>query len=353
MCKLIMFSIAKKHLLRIGLVSLSFSMIALPMQAKADDSSARITSAQQAFINEIAPHAKRVQKEHGILASITISQAILESNWGKSQLAQKGKNLFGIKGTFRGRSIYLPTKEHNGVVYVGTKAAFKSYPSWYDSLNDHALLFAEGPSWNKKLYARLLGETNFRLAAQALAETGYSSDPTYAAKLIEVIEKFGLATYDRSELALDQMSSVTQTYAVGQMKEHRVLNIWSSPNTREAKLLASFSNDFDPKIEILREAKMDSNKIWYQIELGSQVGWVNSDVVELIYTTSGKTPFKNQSVGLAGAGSTWHKRLTGQNGFNQVALNSDESSDELPFFKKFSVVSAVTLMTNTKLHLSM
>ncbi|MEN2666814.1 glucosaminidase domain-containing protein [Listeria aquatica] len=92
-----MFSIAKKHLLRIGLVSLSFSMIALPMQAKADDSSARITSAQQAFINEIAPHAKRVQKEHGILASITISQAILESNWGKSQLAQKEKTYLALK----------------------------------------------------------------------------------------------------------------------------------------------------------------------------------------------------------------------------------------------------------------
>ncbi|MHC5252108.1 glucosaminidase domain-containing protein [Listeria kieliensis] len=346
-----MFSIAKKHLLRIGLVSLSFSMIALPMQAKADDSSARLTSAQQAFINEIAPHAKRVQKEHGILASITISQAILESNWGKSQLAEKGKNLFGIKGAFRGRSIYLPTKEHNGTAYVGTKAAFKAYPSWYDSLNDHALLFAEGPSWNKKLYECLLGETNFRLAAKALAGTGYSSDPTYAAKLIEVIEKFGLATYDKPDSTLDQMPSVTQTYAVGKMKEHRILNVWSSPNTRGAKLVASFSNDFDPKIEILREAKIDSNKIWYQIEVGSREGWVNSDAVELIYTTSGKTPFKNQSVGLASAGSTWHKRLTGQNGFRQVASSSEESNEEVTIFKRFSVVSTITLMTNTKLQL--
>lgn len=348
-----MFSIAKKHLLRIGLVSLSFSMIALPMQAKADASSARLTSAQQAFINEIAPHAKRVQKEHGILASITISQAILESNWGKSQLAVRGKNLFGIKGAFRGRSIYLPTKEHNGAVYVGTRAAFKAYPSWYESLNDHALLFAEGPSWNKKLYECLLGETNFRLAARALAGTGYSSDPTYASKLIEVIEKFGLATYDNQDSTFDQMPSVTQTYAVGKMKEHRILNIWSSPNTREAKLVASFSNDFDPKIEILSEAKIDSNKIWYQIEIGSQGGWVNSDVVELIYTTSGKTPFKNQSVGLASAGSTWHKRLTGQNGFRQVASSSEAPNEEATIFKKFSVVSTITLMSPTNLQLSM
>ncbi|MBC1406067.1 N-acetylmuramoyl-L-alanine amidase, partial [Listeria welshimeri] len=107
-----MLHIAKKHLLKIGIISLSITAMALPMQVKASISPA--TSTQQAFINEIAPHAEVVQKKHGILASITISQAILESNWGKSELAQKGKNLFGIKGSYKGNTVVMATKEHNG-----------------------------------------------------------------------------------------------------------------------------------------------------------------------------------------------------------------------------------------------
>ncbi|WP_423231236.1 glucosaminidase domain-containing protein, partial [Bacillus licheniformis] len=64
------------------------------------------------FIEEIAPHAQRVQKEKNILASLIIAQGVLESNWGRSGLATKGKNLFGIKGTGNDGSITLPTTEH-------------------------------------------------------------------------------------------------------------------------------------------------------------------------------------------------------------------------------------------------
>ncbi|EUJ27431.1 N-acetylmuramoyl-L-alanine amidase family protein [Listeria floridensis FSL S10-1187] len=347
-----MFSIAKKHLLKIGLVSLSFSMIALPMQAKADDSF-RLTSTQQAFINEIAPHAKKVQKEHGILASITISQAILESNWGKSQLAKKGNNLFGIKGAYNGRTIYLPTKEHNGASFVGTAAGFKAYPSWYESLADHAELFANGPSWNPNLYQDLVDQSDYRLAAKALDSTGYSSDPNYSVKLIAIIEKFGLSTYDKESQVSETQPLGTQTYAVGRMKENYILNVWNSPNDSHAKLLARFSSDFNPKIEILREAKIANNKIWYQIEFGNDSGWVNSDAVEIMYASTGKSPFKNQSLGLMTGGSTWHQELIGHEGFRREFALGDSKSKSPSFYQRFAVMSTITLVTNTKLQINL
>lgn len=294
-----MLHIAKKHLLKIGIISLSITAMALPMQVKASISPA--TSTQQAFINEIAPHAEVVQKKHGILASITISQAILESNWGKSELAQKGKNLFGIKGSYKGNTVVMATKEHNGVSYVGTKASFKAYPTWYESLNDHAILFAHGPSWNKDLYKGLMNQTNYRAAAKALDYTGYSTDPNYSAKLIEVIEKFNLAQYDNIQEAYAEKTSDKIFHALGQVKMGKKVDIWSNPSgTKDAKLIASLSEGVSPQIEIEREVKVANSKIWYQVELFNQIdGWVESDKIEVLYSSDNQTPLRDKTAFLS------------------------------------------------------
>ncbi|WP_088825244.1 glucosaminidase domain-containing protein [Listeria goaensis] len=291
-----MLHIAKKHLLKVGLISLSITVMALPMQVKANPSLA--TSSQQAFINEIAPHAEIVQKENGILASITISQAILESNWGKSELAQKGKNLFGIKGSYNGNSIVMGTREHNGSSYVGTSAGFKAYPTWFESLNDHATLFVNGPSWNKDLYSSLINQTDYRLAAKALDHTGYSTDPNYSKKLIEVIEKFNLDKYDVANAAYAEKTSDKIFHAVGQVKAGKTVDIWTNPaGTKDAVLIAKLSNGVSPKIEIKREAKIANNQIWYQVELSDFVsGWIESDKVEVLYSSESHSPLRYKTV---------------------------------------------------------
>ena len=59
------------------------------------------------FINEIAVDAQRIYKKYNILASLIIAQGCLESAWGQSALAQEGKNLFGIKGTYNGKYVLM------------------------------------------------------------------------------------------------------------------------------------------------------------------------------------------------------------------------------------------------------
>ena len=59
------------------------------------------STAEQAFINEVAPGALAAQQQYGIPAAVTIAQAIDESGWGRSQLAAQDNNLFGIKGPAR------------------------------------------------------------------------------------------------------------------------------------------------------------------------------------------------------------------------------------------------------------
>ena len=60
-------------------------------------------SSQQQFINQIAPHAQSVANANDLYASVMMAQAILESAWGQSTLAQAPNyNLFGIKGSYNG-----------------------------------------------------------------------------------------------------------------------------------------------------------------------------------------------------------------------------------------------------------
>lgn len=149
------------------------------------------------FIKQIAPHAQKIQEKYKILASLVIAQACLESNFGQSGLAQKGKNLFGIKGSYNGQSVTMKTTEYRNNKPYKIDAAFRKYPSWLESLEDLAQLYTNGVSWDKNKYKSIIGETNYVTACKKVQECGYATDLNYAAKLIRIIEKYELHKYDK------------------------------------------------------------------------------------------------------------------------------------------------------------
>jgi flagellum-specific peptidoglycan hydrolase FlgJ len=149
------------------------------------------------FIKTIAPYAQRIQEKYKILTSLVIAQACLESNYGQSGLAQKGKNLFGIKGSYKGQSITMRTHEYEKGKKVSIDAPFRKYLSWYESLEDLARLYHNGVSWDKNKYRPIIGETNYILACKKVQECGYCTDPNYEAKLMNIIEKYELYKYDK------------------------------------------------------------------------------------------------------------------------------------------------------------
>jgi flagellum-specific peptidoglycan hydrolase FlgJ len=149
------------------------------------------------FIREIASYAQRIQEKYNILASLVIAQACLESDFGRSGLAQKAKNLFGIKGSYNGQSVTMRTHEYERGKKVWIDAPFRKYPSWYESLEDLAKLYTNGVSWDRNKYKPIIGETNYVMACKKVQECGYCTDPNYAAKLIQIIEKYNLTQYDK------------------------------------------------------------------------------------------------------------------------------------------------------------
>ncbi|WP_195257946.1 phage tail protein [Bacillus paralicheniformis] len=157
------------------------------------------------FIKEIAPDAQRVYKKYDILASLIIAQACLESGWGTSELAQKAKNLFGIKGTYNGQYVLMWTTEYdkNGNA-TKVQARFRKYPSWYESIQDLAKLYINGTSWDPDHYKAVVGEKDYKKATAALVEAEYASDPNYATKLNSIIFTYKLTQYDSVDEVPDE-----------------------------------------------------------------------------------------------------------------------------------------------------
>lgn len=151
---------------------------------------------KQDFITAVKDGARKGWDTYQVLPSISIAQAILESDWGRSGLAQKGKNLFGIKGDYKGESVTMETSEYTSDGrWVRVDAAFRKYPDWNASIEDHGGFFTSTP-WRVDNYADVIGETDYKKAAQALSDAGYATDPQYAQKLINIVETYDLDQYD-------------------------------------------------------------------------------------------------------------------------------------------------------------
>lgn len=157
----------------------------------------KIIRQHKAFIREIGPIAKEVDREFDLLPSITIAQACLESDYGQSSLSQKYNNLFGVKGNNPNTSAVLTTKEYVKGKWVVVKARFQIYDSYEASIRAHARLFQKGTTWNKQQYQHVLTAKNYRKQAHALVQDGYATDPNYAGKLIRLIEQYHLDRFDK------------------------------------------------------------------------------------------------------------------------------------------------------------
>ncbi|MDO4902766.1 MAG: glycoside hydrolase family 73 protein [Limosilactobacillus sp.] len=148
------------------------------------------------FIKKVAPAAKREQQKYHIPASITIAQAGLESDWGKSKLAYKYNNLFGIKANSKKHRVRMYTTENVNGKDIYVKQYFQTYDSWADSIAAHTLFIVNGTKDDHHRFKKVMSATNYKDAAQALQDGGYATDPDYAKKLIYDIQKFHLDKYD-------------------------------------------------------------------------------------------------------------------------------------------------------------
>ncbi len=136
----------------------------------------------QHYLNRFKPVAVYEQQKFGIPASIKLAQALLESDAGQNLLAKDHHNHFGIR---------CATSSKTGCVRVELKgqiAAYRQYENAWTSFRMHSLLLQQ------ERYESLfeIPVYDYVSWAEGLEQTGYSSDPDYAEKLIRIIEFFQL-----------------------------------------------------------------------------------------------------------------------------------------------------------------
>ncbi len=158
-----------------------------------DTAPVRDTTAQQAFIDGIAPGAIATQQKYGIPAAVTIAQAIDESGWGRSLLATQDNNLFGIKGDGPAGSDSQPTQEYENGQWVTISAAFRVYNNVAQSIDDHAQLLATSGYYTRAMADR----SNPNEFANALTGV-YATNPSYGGDLIQIMQQYDLYRYDAS-----------------------------------------------------------------------------------------------------------------------------------------------------------
>ncbi|WP_314063578.1 glucosaminidase domain-containing protein [uncultured Vagococcus sp.] len=159
------------------------------------------------FIKKIGPLAAKIGDEHGLYASVMIAQAILESASGNSTLAgMPNYNLFGIKGSYKGKSVGMATQEDTGSGSLYTiNANFRRYPTYKESLEDYAKLLKEGISGNQEFYKGTWKESAKTYQEATAFLTGkYATDIHYDAKLNGLIKTYELNKYDQFDKEMEK-----------------------------------------------------------------------------------------------------------------------------------------------------
>ena len=220
----------KRRILLMALLCLALLPITGGVQAVAQP---KWNSAYQAYIDEYADLAVDQMKRYGVPASITLAQALLESGAGRSTLATKGNNHFGIKcHGWTGRTIAVDDDKRN--------ECFRAYKSVKDSYEDHSTYLASGQRYRDLFKLKV---TDYKGWAHGLKRAGYATNPKYATLLIDIIELYGLDKYDSGK-------KVRQQAAYGPHTIHKM-----------GKNYYIFTRDGDTFKNIAKEVGVSSRKL--------------------------------------------------------------------------------------------
>jgi LysM repeat protein len=139
------------------------------------------------YVENYSSYAIQNMRMYRIPASITLAQGILESGSGKSELARKSNNHFGIKcgSHWSGGKTYHDDDAKN--------ECFRAYKSVLDSYNDHSKFLTSNNRYSNLFTLQI---DDYRSWAKGLSKAGYATNPNYASRLISIIEDLKLYSFD-------------------------------------------------------------------------------------------------------------------------------------------------------------
>ncbi len=208
----------------------------------------RKNAAYLQYIDEYHGLAEDLMKEYRIPASIKLAQGLLESGAGKSDLARSANNHFGIKcgSRWKGRSVRRTDDAPN--------ECFRAYRHPKESYLDHARFLTDNQRYAKLFRLEI---TDYKGWAHGLKRAGYATDPSYANRLITIIETYELYRYDSSKRSrkAEKSSAVQKSSKRRTQPDHEVFlsNGLAYVKVRRGDTFETLSDEFDISARKLRK----------------------------------------------------------------------------------------------------
>lgn len=150
------------------------------------------------YINKYKRLAVSEMNRAGVPASIKLAQALLESNAGRSELARKANNHFGIKchANWGGKTYELEDDDYDEFGNL-KKSCFRKYKDVEDSYIAHSEFLRDPRKANRYGFLFRLETTDYKRWAKGLRTAGYATAAGYDDKLIRLIETYKLHELDK------------------------------------------------------------------------------------------------------------------------------------------------------------
>ncbi len=239
------------------IISLLFSFCAM---STAQDRQAYIIQYQDIAVSEML--------RSGIPASIKLAQAILESNAGTSALAIQANNHFGIKcgGNWNGKTYHRADDDYRNGKLV--KSCFREFNSVLECYEAHSDFLTDSGKAGRYGSLFALDITDYKGWAKGLSQAGYATDPKYASRLIELIERYELYRFDNefaNQLAIKQQMVSPGMLNILYQNEVKYALAFEGDNTR------TFADRYDVKVNQIRKYNDDIFSNDQYLELDSKV----------------------------------------------------------------------------------
>jgi LysM repeat protein len=200
------------------------------------------------YIDTYSDLAMSEMRRTGVPASITLAQAVIESDYGRSRLAREANNHFGIKchNGWKGPTIYHRDDRRN--------ECFRKYRQVSESYKDHSDFLTQGSRYS---FLFDLGRNDYKSWARGLKRAGYATNPRYDRMLIDMIEKNNLHVFDEMVISGgDRLRNEIDIAAD--------MDDMSGPGRMEVENNRSFDDVIDDNFIVSRESRIKlRNRIEY------------------------------------------------------------------------------------------
>ncbi|MCC6815036.1 MAG: glucosaminidase domain-containing protein [Saprospiraceae bacterium] len=214
---------------------------------------------EEGYIEQYKAIAIREMNRTGIPASIKMAQGIMESMSGRSELAVNANNHFGIKCKpgWDGDT-YQYKDDDFDVKGELVHSCFRKYSAAEQSYLDHSEFLL-----NRKRYKVLFeyGKTDYVSWAKGLQACGYATDPNYAIKLIEAIERYKLYRFDQENELDSSVSKKVISETKYLLPKRPVETILIKNQNSKSTMIETHSRNYSLELSKKKIQKKKPNKI--------------------------------------------------------------------------------------------